>query len=47
MDQDVVAAEGMNQYKNYPTESWRSFGDKYDFLPYVGTLGKPKGNARE
>ncbi len=47
MDQDVAAAEGMDRYKNYPTEGWRSFGGKYDFLPYVGTLGKPKGNARE
>lgn len=46
MDTDVVKADGMNQYKNYPTEGWRSFGGKYDFLPYIGTLGKPKGNAR-
>jgi len=46
MDTDVAQADGMNQYKNYPTEGWRSFGGKYDFLPYVGTLGKPKGNLR-
>ena len=46
MDTDVAAADGMNQYKNYPTEGWRSFGGKYDFLPYIGTLGKPKGNLR-
>jgi hypothetical protein len=45
MDTNLVA-DGMNQYKNYPTEGWRSFGGKYDFLPYVGTFGKPKGNAR-
>ena len=45
MDTDVVHS-GMNQYKNYPTEGWRSFGGKYDFLPYIGTLGKPKGNLR-
>jgi hypothetical protein len=38
---------GMNQYKNYPTEGWRSFGGKNDFLPYVGTLGRPRGNKRE
>lgn len=46
MDTDVAAAEGMNLYKNYPTEGWRSFGGKYDYLPYVGTLGRPRGNAR-
>jgi len=46
MDQDLVDAAGMNKYKNYPTEGWRSFGGKYDFLPYIGTLGKPKGNER-
>ena len=45
MDTNLVNS-GMEQYKNYPTEGWRSFGGKYDFLPYVGTLGKPKGNFR-
>jgi len=45
MDTNLVHS-GMNQYKNYPTEGWRSFGGKYDFLPYIGTLGKPKGNLR-
>jgi hypothetical protein len=24
--------------KKYPSEGWRSFGGKYDFLPYDGTL---------
>lgn len=37
---------GMDLYKNYPSEGWRSFGGKYDFLPYTGVLGKPRGNAR-
>jgi len=46
MDTDVVQS-GMEQYKNYPTEGWRSFGGKYDFLPYSGVLGRPRGNARE
>jgi len=46
MDTNLVHS-GMNQYKNYPSEGYRSFGGKYDFLPYIGTLGKPKGNARE
>jgi len=45
MDTNVVQS-GMEKYKNYPTEGWRSFGGKYDFLPYIGTLGKPKGNER-
>ena len=45
MDTNLVNS-GMDPYKNYPTEGWRSFGGKYDFLPYIGTLGKPKGNAR-
>ena len=45
MDTNVVQS-GMSQYKNYPSEGWRSFGGKYDFLPYIGTLGKPKGNLR-
>jgi hypothetical protein len=39
-----VVQSGMNQYKNYPTEGWRSFGGKYDFLPYTGVLGRPRGN---
>ena len=47
MDTDVSLADGAEQYKNYPSEGWRSFGGKYDFLPYIGTLGKPKGNLRE
>lgn len=48
MDTDAVTAEGMvalSLYKNYPTEGWRSFGGKYDFLPYTGVLGKPRGNG--
>lgn len=45
MDTNEVSS-GMDQYKNYPTEGYRSFGGKYDFLPYIGTLGKPKGNER-
>jgi hypothetical protein len=46
MDTNLVHS-GMDEKKNYPTEGWRSFGGKYDFLPYIGTLGRPKGNARE
>lgn len=30
MDKDVVAAEGMIQYRNYPTEGYNSFGKKGD-----------------
>lgn len=45
MDTDVAQADGMNAYKNYPTEGWRSFGGKYDFLPYTGVLGRPRGNG--
>ncbi len=45
MDTNLVHS-GMNQYKNYPSEGYRSFGGKYDFLPYIGVLGKPKGNLR-
>ena len=45
MDTNLVDAEGMNAYKNYPTEGWRSFGGKYDFLPYTGVLGRPRGNG--
>jgi hypothetical protein len=40
MDTNVVSADGMDQYKNYPTEGFRSFGGKYDFLPYTGVFGK-------
>lgn len=46
MDTDVVQAEGIELYKNYPTEGWRSFGGKYDYLPYTGVLGRPRGNSR-
>lgn len=31
----------LNQpFKNWPTEGWRSFGGKYDFLPYSGGVLK-------
>lgn len=30
-DRDEVDASGMQSYKNYPSEGWRSFGGKYDF----------------
>ena len=30
-DKKAVDASGMSQYKNYPSEGWRSFGGKYDF----------------
>ncbi len=36
MDTNLVAADGMSSGYNYPTEGWRSFGGKYDFLPYSG-----------
>jgi hypothetical protein len=41
MDTDVVTAEGMVAFtnyslKNWPTEGFRTFGGKYDFLPYQG-----------
>ena len=41
MDADVVTAEGMIAFsnasiKNWPTEGFRTFGGKYDFLPYQG-----------
>jgi hypothetical protein len=36
MDTELVDASGMEAYRNYPTEGWRSFGGKYDFLPYSG-----------
>lgn len=35
-DTDVVSASGMVAGKNWPTEGWRSFGGKFDFVPYVG-----------
>jgi len=47
MDTDMVTAEGIvanSLYKNYPSEGWHSFGGKYDFLPYTGVLGRPRGN---
>ena len=45
MDTKEVSG-GMTAYKNYPSEGWRSFGGKYDFLPYTGVLGRPRGNER-
>jgi hypothetical protein len=36
MDTNLVDASGMSSGVNYPTEGWRSFGGKYDFLPYAG-----------
>lgn len=42
MDTKLVTAEGINAdrtatyQKNWPSEGWRSFGGKYDFLPYSG-----------
>lgn len=49
MDQNLVDPDGMDgdpaKYKNYPTEGWHSFGGKYDYLPYTGVLGRPKGNG--
>jgi len=41
MDENERTAEGIlatSNYtmKNWPSEGWRSFGGKYDFLPYVG-----------
>jgi len=45
MDTNLVDADGMNKYKNYPSEGYRSFGGKYDFLPYTGILGRPRGNG--
>jgi hypothetical protein len=49
MDSDMVTAEGLvadSLYKNYPSEGWHSFGGKYDYLPYTGVLGRPRGNGR-
>lgn len=36
MDTNLVKADSMATQRNYPTEGWRSFGGKYDFLPYSG-----------
>lgn len=44
MDTNVISAEGMVAFTtdpagvkvNWPTEGFRTFGGKYDFLPYVG-----------
>ena len=36
MDTNLIKASGMAAQRNYPTEGWRSFGGKYDFLPYSG-----------
>lgn len=36
MDTKLVSAAGMDAQRNYPSEGWRSFGGKYDFLPYAG-----------
>jgi len=41
MDTNQSTAEGINlstntNLKNWPAEGWRSFGGKYDFLPYSG-----------
>ena len=41
MDTNQATAEGINastnaNLKNWPAEGWRSFGGKYDFLPYSG-----------
>lgn len=35
MDTKLVQS-GMTSGKNWPSEGWRSFGGKYDFLPYSG-----------
>ena len=44
LDTNVISAEGMVAFTtspagvklNWPTEGFRTFGGKYDFLPYVG-----------
>ena len=42
MDTNLVDAAGINAdraatwQKNWPSEGWRTFGGKYDFLPYSG-----------
>ena len=47
MDTDMVSADGIaaDLLKNYPSEGWHSFGGKYDYLPYTGILGRPRGNG--
>jgi hypothetical protein len=41
MDEKEIKAAGLvatsnSNIKNWPSEGWRSFGGKYDFLPYSG-----------
>lgn len=41
MDTNLATADGIadtsnSNLKNWPSEGWRSFGGKYDFLPYNG-----------
>jgi hypothetical protein len=41
MDEKERTAAGINAttnktIKNWPSEGWRSFGGKYDFMPYSG-----------
>jgi len=36
MDTNLAQPDNMAAQRNYPTEGWRSFGGKYDFLPYSG-----------
>lgn len=36
MDRKTLDATGMVAGKNWPSEGWRSFGGKYDFIPYQG-----------
>ena len=45
MDTNLATAGGINDtslanMKNWPSEGWRSFGGKYDYLPYVGGAAK-------
>lgn len=45
MDTKEATAAGINatsnaNMKNWPSEGWRSFGGKYDFLPYAGGVLK-------
>lgn len=35
-----IMATGGYALKNWPSEGWRSFGGKYDFLPYAGGVLK-------
>lgn len=37
---DGIAASSNAAIKNWPSEGWRSFGGKYDFLPYDGGILK-------